>query len=89
MQESGKKVVIVIPPVYKILTEKLTDFNPLRETFKEISRKTGCVFIDFTSNEICNDKKYFYNGNHMNAIGSNLFSTQLADSLNVLIPAAH
>ena len=89
LQKAGKKVVVVIPPVYKIVTEKLTDFNPLRETFKEISRKTGCVFIDFTSNVICNDKKYFYNGNHMNAIGSNLFSTQLADSLNALIPAAH
>lgn len=84
LKKQGKKVVIVLSPFFKGLEEnKLTDFNPLRTKFKMISAQTGFPFLDFTKSEISNCKKNFYNSNHLNSFGANLFSYALADSLKV------
>ncbi len=84
LKKQGKNVVIVLPPVFKGLEEnKLTDFTPLRTTFKRISAKTGFPFLDFTQVDISKNKVYFYNSNHLNSAGANLFTTRLADSLIV------
>jgi hypothetical protein len=82
LKKQGKKVIIIFTPVYKGLEEyKLTDFNPIRSKFKMISKITGFPFLDFTKSIISKNKEYFYNSNHLNYIGSNIFSTSLADSL--------
>ncbi len=82
LKKQGKKVVIVLPPVFKGLEEnKLTDFKPIRSKFKMISAQTGFPFLDFTESEISNSKMYFYNSNHLNSIGADIFSAALSDSL--------
>jgi hypothetical protein len=82
LKKKGLKVVIVLPPVFEGLEKYYsTDFNPLRNKFKMISAQTGFPFIDFTDSEVFKSKKYFYNFNHLNSVGADLFSTVLADSL--------
>ena len=82
LKKQGKKVVIILPPVFKGLEEnKLTDFKPLRSKFKMVSAQTGFPFIDFTESEISNTKEYFYNSNHLNSVGADIFSAALSDSL--------
>lgn len=82
LKKQGKKVVIVFPPVYRGLEKSgLTDFGPIRNKFKMISAQTGFPFIDFTESEMSNDKVYFYNSNHLNSVGADIFSASLSDSL--------
>jgi hypothetical protein len=82
LKKQGKKVVIVLPPVFKGLEEnKITDFKPIRSKFKMVSAQTGIPFLDFTESEISNSKEYFYNSNHLNSVGADIFSAALSDSL--------
>jgi hypothetical protein len=82
LKKGGRKVVIILPPVFKGLEEnKITDFQPLRSKFKMISYKTGFPFIDFTKSDISSNKEYFYNSNHLNSVGADIFSIALSDSL--------
>lgn len=81
LQNKNRKVYIIFPPVYIEKASKFINFNSLIKQFQFIQKETGCIFLNFTQNIMCNDKKYFYNINHMNSLGSNLFSSILADSI--------
>jgi hypothetical protein len=81
LKNHNKVVVIVLPPVFSKLTKLLTDFTPLRNTLDSISKITGARFIDFSSSNMCEQKRFFYNANHLNNMGSEIFTHQLADSL--------
>lgn len=85
MKKMGKKVVIVLTPMYSKKLKLVTNINPLISKLKNIALKTNSQFIDFSSSKICDDKNYFYNSNHLNLRGSKIFSNQLADSLNVIL----
>ena len=85
LKNQHKNVVIVMTPIYSAVSNTLTDFEPMRKTFKAIAAETECKFLDFSQNKICNDKSFFYNSNHLNNKGADIFSSALADSLNILI----
>jgi hypothetical protein len=81
LEKNNKKVFIVLPPFYAKLSKQLTDFNPLRKTLDSITKVTGAKFIDFSSSDICEYKSFFYNTTHLNVVGAEKFTLQLADSL--------
>lgn len=82
IEKNNKNVIIVLPPIYFKISRQLTDFTPLRKTLDSISKLTGAKFIDFSSTDICEHKNFFYNSNHLNDLGSEKFTQQLADSLD-------
>ena len=85
LQKNGKKVIIVLTPMYfKILNTK-TDFTPLRKELTKIAQITGVRFLDFSNCDISNNKNNYYNTNHLNYKGANIFSSVLSDSLNIII----
>jgi len=86
LEKKHRNVVIVLPPVYKKISNEITDFTPLRNTFRYLASKYNCHFFDFSINEIGDRKQYFYNSNHVNLQGSMLFSQLLADSLIRIFP---
>ena len=81
LQNKNRKVYIIFPPVFIEKASKFINFNTLLSQFRYIQKETGCVFLDFTKNVISYDKRYFYNINHMNYLGSNIFSSILADTI--------
>ena len=85
LQKNDKKVVIVLTPMYfKILNTK-TNFTPLRNELIKIAKITGVTFLDFSNSKISNDKTNYYNTNHLNHKGANIFSSILSDSINSII----
>ena len=84
MKKNNKEIIIVLPPIYFELSQRLTDFSPIRQTLDSISKITGARFIDFSSSDICSQKEYFYNTNHLNFHGAQIFTTRLADSLSTI-----
>jgi hypothetical protein len=39
------------------------------------------LFLDYSSDTICNNKKLFYNSQHLNSKGSEIFTKKLAKDL--------
>ena len=87
IQKNGKKVIILLTPVYTEMLKRITDFTPLRKELALISEETGSRFLDFSIGDLCTDKTLFYNSMHLNLKGSSKFSAILADSLNNIINA--
>jgi hypothetical protein len=81
LQQKGKRVVLIVPPVYQRFYTEKVDYAPLHRTLDSVSRSTGCTFFDFSRSFISSDKRYFYNATHLNYDGSLLFCKRLADSL--------
>lgn len=81
LNQKGYKVIIALSPVYAEMTKKMTNMDLFRKAFKNIAARTNSHFIDFTESEICNQKTYFYNSNHLNVKGSIVFSEMLADTI--------
>jgi len=84
LEKNGRKVVIVLTPVFTEMLSKLTNMAPLQRTLAQIADSTGARFLDFSGAGLCSDKKMFYNCNHLNRTGSLAFSYMLADSLQAI-----
>jgi len=85
LMKSGKKVIIVLMPMYTEMLKRVTDITPLCAKLNEMSVLTGARFLDFSKSGLCAEKQFFYNSNHLNLKGSAVFSNVLADSLNEII----
>jgi hypothetical protein len=81
IQGKGRKVILMLTPVFGEMLKKVTDITPLRMTLDSLAAATHVTFFDFTTSTICKDKSLFYNSNHLNLTGSRIFSRMLADSL--------
>jgi hypothetical protein len=49
--------------------------------YKEFSKKYGIVFLDYSNDEMCFHKEYFFNAQHLNKTGAELFNRKLARDL--------
>jgi hypothetical protein len=49
--------------------------------FMDLSRRFGVSFFDYSDSPLSQNKKFFYNSQHLNAAGADLFSKDLADRL--------
>ena len=85
LNEKNRKVVIVLMPTFIEVSNKLTDFSPIREILSQLSEnKKNIYFLDYSKSSICLNKSLFYNSNHLNSIGANYFSSMLADTIITL-----
>lgn len=84
LKANKRNVIIILTPTYSKISKQITDFTPLREALKTVARKTQVQFWDYTRSELCDDKSFFYNSTHLNSKGSDIFSTSLADKINLL-----
>jgi len=85
LQRKGRVVIIILPPVYKKLSVRLTDLTLVRRALYDAAAITHSTFWDFTTSDICVHSNYFYNAHHLNSTGAQVFTCALADSLSTLI----
>jgi len=85
LQARGQKVFLVLTPMYNEMFKRVTDISPVRELMNKIAATTGAVFLDYSHSQICDNKDFFYNSNHLNSMGAKVFSSQLGDTLSSLI----
>jgi hypothetical protein len=81
--QQGKKVVIVLTPIYQEGQNSILNLNEVRDVYQSLS-KNGGYFIDFTKNDICNNRDYFYNYGHLNADGADVFTREFSKILLLL-----
>lgn len=77
----GICVILVYSPYYIEGQEFIENQSEVIDMYKRFARKYDLLFLDFTKDEICFDKKYFYNASHMNRSGAELFTRKLCSQI--------
>jgi len=81
------QVIMVFPPEYIKATEFTKNKQEVIDIYRSFSKKYDFSFLDYSTDSLCYDTTYFYNAQHLNKTGAELFSTKLAhdiDSLGIL-----
>jgi len=78
---SGVQVILVYAPEYYQVNDYLRNKAEILAIYQDFADKYGIPFYDFSDNYLSQDQRYFYNAEHLNKAGAELFSRQLADLL--------
>lgn len=86
-QSHGAAMILVFAPEYYEM-QKLEKNRPeVFEQFRELATKYGVEFWDFSDSSLSRDHDYFYNSQHLNARGAELFSEEIARRLRRYLAA--
>lgn len=84
LSQDSIRVLFCYAPQYTPLFEHL-EIDSLMNSYQRIADRHGIVIMNYARLPWCNDTCFFYNANHINRKGAELFSTQLAEDLLNLI----
>lgn len=76
------QVILVYSPAYHGIIDKLTEVNRMYSLFDSIARLYDIPVLNYLEAPLCYDTTYFYNAMHLNRIGAELFTTQLAHDID-------
>jgi hypothetical protein len=79
-------VILVYAPYHIDGQAFIENPQEMIDQYKAFAKKYGFLFLDFTQDPICYDRKYFYNTSHMNITGAELFTKKLCDKIKALDP---
>jgi hypothetical protein len=77
LKRENRKVVIVIPPIFKDGRMLLTNLDEFRSVLKQFEGN-GVYLLDLSDMDITDSKTYFYNNSHVNRTGSVLLTRRIA-----------
>ena len=78
------KVILVYAPEYFEVQSYYKNKNKLINLCQESVRKYGCQFLDYSKNSLCYNRDNFYNSQHLNKRGAELFSLDLGNKAKTL-----
>jgi hypothetical protein len=81
MNEEGVKVVFVYSPEYIEGQKFIEGRKELISLYTKYSEQYHVPFYDFSNDAICYRKDFFYNSNHLNKVGAELFTRKFVDTL--------
>jgi hypothetical protein len=80
-QKEGIKVVLVYAPEYFEVQPYYKNKTAFLRLCHRVEKQYNCTFLDYTNDSICFEKSLFYNSQHLNKKGAELFSAKLAKDL--------
>jgi hypothetical protein len=75
---NGIEPILVYSPDYLEARDFFLSRQETIQAFRTVARSTGVRFWDFSDDPVSNNKACFYNSQHLNAVGAELFSQSLA-----------
>jgi len=69
---------IVYAPEYRPFQEFIINRDSISNIYSSLASAYNCQYIDYSNHPLCFSKEYFYNPTHLNKIGAQIFSTELA-----------
>ena len=81
----GIMVVMVYMPEYYGARDLLNNREEIFTIFRRLSEKHDVAFLDYSFDPMAGDTEYFYNSQHLNKLGAERFSAQLAEDLATLL----
>ncbi len=82
--EEGISIIFVYSPPHISVTKRILDIDRMYQTFDSIAQIYDIPILDYHYSSIAYDSTFYYNGTHLNARGAELFSTILANDLELL-----
>jgi len=79
--EKDIKVILAYTPEYVDGQSFVKNRKEIITLFENFSEKYKIPFLDYSANEICTKKEYFYNASHLNKRGATLFTNMLIKDL--------
>lgn len=80
--EKNRMDIVLVYPFEYFESQLLTaNRKEIFRIFKEIAAAKDIEFWDFSDNELCKHKRYFYNSQHLNKNGATLFSQIFSQKL--------
>jgi hypothetical protein len=80
------KVILVYSPDYIEIHDFVKNRQKILYLYKDYSIKYNIPFLDYSDDQMCREKKYFYNSTHLNKTGSDIFTNKLVRDLKKLSP---
>jgi hypothetical protein len=74
-------LIIVYSPEYIDGQKFVKDRERIINIYSEYAKKNNIPFLDYSDDEMCYEKKYYYNASHLNKAGSELFTKKLIRDL--------
>lgn len=81
--ENRIQVVFVYAPIFKRLKDNLDEASS-RNAYQRLSKKFGVPILDFSEMDICTNTSFFHDSNHVNSVGAEHFSMELAHCIDTL-----
>jgi hypothetical protein len=75
------KIALVFAPQYIEYQQMVLNRQDVIDFWSNLAKETDVLFLDYTPDSISYNKQYFYNSQHMNKKGAELFSRKLAEDL--------
>jgi hypothetical protein len=83
-EKDGIKVYLVNTPEYIEGQKYVTNRKQILNKIEFYSKKHNLPFLNYSDDDICHNKDYFYNSTHLNKKGAEIFSRKLASDLKSL-----
>ncbi len=77
----GVKVILVYSPEYEEMQRLTLNRREIFGAFEKLGRDFGAAVWDYSNSPISAHKQYFYNSQHLNAEGAELFSRDIASRI--------
>jgi hypothetical protein len=84
-QQEDIKVILVYAPEYFEVQPYYKNKAELIKLCQESTKKYNCQFLDYSKNSLCYNRDYFYNSQHLNKQGAELFSLDLARKMKQIL----
>lgn len=85
-REKNIPLLLVYSPVYAEMQSMERNRKEIFELFQSISQNSTTAFWDFSTSTICQNRHFFYNSQHLNAVGAEAFSRELSKQLRAKAP---
>lgn len=80
-QAKGAKMILIFAPEYYEMQRMERNRDEIFSHFRALATKHGTEFWDFSDSPLSRNHAYFYNSQHLNARGAELFSEEVAGRL--------
>jgi hypothetical protein len=84
-QQENIKVVLVYAPEYFEVQPYYKNKPELIKLCQESVKKYNCQFLDYSKNSLCYNRDYFYNSQHLNRTGAELFTLDLGKRIRTIL----
>lgn len=84
-KSNNTAVILVYTPEHIEGQRFVKNRKEIFKMYHDFSKKYDLAFLDYSNDDICHEKDFFYNASHLNKKGSELFTRKLSYDLKVLM----
>ncbi|MCX6158521.1 MAG: hypothetical protein NTY74_11140 [Ignavibacteriae bacterium] len=75
--KEGINLVLVFSPSYELLLNNVLNKEEVIKKYEEIAVENNIIFMDYSKDDICKNADFFFDCDHLNNKGANVFTEKL------------